>query len=186
VTWAFEFEGQPYFEGFRSLATNGIDKPVLNVFRMLGKMDGGQLPAVSDAALPLNSILRSGVSDQADVQALATGGKDKLSVMVWNYHDDEAAAPAARVELILQNLPTRAVRLRVRDYRIDANHSNSFAAWKEMGAPQQPTPEQYRRLENAGQLEEMAPPTPLKASNGEWRMTLELPRHAVSLLEVAW
>ena len=33
LTWAFEFEGQPYFAGFRSLATNGIDKPVLNVFR---------------------------------------------------------------------------------------------------------------------------------------------------------
>ncbi len=38
VTWAFEFEDQPYFAGFRDLATNGIDKPVLNVFRMLGMM----------------------------------------------------------------------------------------------------------------------------------------------------
>ena len=36
LTWAFEFEGQPYFDGFRTLATNGIDKPVLNVFRMFG------------------------------------------------------------------------------------------------------------------------------------------------------
>ena len=34
VTWAFEFENQPPFEGFRELATNGIDKPVLNAFRM--------------------------------------------------------------------------------------------------------------------------------------------------------
>src|ERR1700744_3620323 len=31
-TWAFECEDQPYFAGFRDLATNGIDKPVLNVF----------------------------------------------------------------------------------------------------------------------------------------------------------
>ena len=36
LTWAFEFEDQPYFDGFRTLATNGIDKPVLNVFRMAG------------------------------------------------------------------------------------------------------------------------------------------------------
>ena len=36
VTWAFEFEDQPYFEGFRTLATNGVDKPVLNAFRMFG------------------------------------------------------------------------------------------------------------------------------------------------------
>src|SRR5215471_14857390 len=40
VTWSFEFEGQPYFEGFRELATNGIDKPVLNAFRMFGMMNG--------------------------------------------------------------------------------------------------------------------------------------------------
>ena len=43
VTWAFEFEDQPYFDGFRDLATNGIDKPVLNVFRMFGLMRGDRL-----------------------------------------------------------------------------------------------------------------------------------------------
>ena len=41
LTWAFEFEDQPLFAGFRVLATNGIDLPVLNVFRMFGLMGGG-------------------------------------------------------------------------------------------------------------------------------------------------
>src|SRR5581483_3002591 len=27
LTWAFEFEGQPYFDGYRTLASNGVDKP---------------------------------------------------------------------------------------------------------------------------------------------------------------
>ena len=45
VTWAFEFEEQPYFAGFRDLSTNGIDKPVLNVFRMLGRMKGDRVRA---------------------------------------------------------------------------------------------------------------------------------------------
>ena len=40
LTWAFEFEDQPYFAGFRALASNGVDLPVLNVFRMFGKMGG--------------------------------------------------------------------------------------------------------------------------------------------------
>ncbi|HEX2853889.1 MAG TPA: beta-xylosidase [Opitutaceae bacterium] len=40
LTWAFEFEDQPYFAGFRALATNGVDLPVLNVFRMFSKMGG--------------------------------------------------------------------------------------------------------------------------------------------------
>jgi len=34
MSWSFEFEGQKWFDGFRDLATNGVDKPVLNVFRM--------------------------------------------------------------------------------------------------------------------------------------------------------
>ena len=51
VTWAFEFEDQPYFAGFRDLATNGIDKPVLNVFRMLGMMRGQRLHVESSGAL---------------------------------------------------------------------------------------------------------------------------------------
>src|SRR5439155_9255444 len=42
LTWAFEFENQPYFAGFRVLASNGIDLPVLNVFRMFGRMSGGE------------------------------------------------------------------------------------------------------------------------------------------------
>jgi xylan 1,4-beta-xylosidase len=50
LTWAFEFENQPYFEGFRSLATNGIDKPVLNFFRMAGLMQGDQVKAESSGA----------------------------------------------------------------------------------------------------------------------------------------
>ncbi|MHC4518810.1 MAG: GH39 family glycosyl hydrolase, partial [Planctomycetota bacterium] len=37
LTWAFMFDGQRYFEGFRTLATNGIHKPVLNAFKMLGQ-----------------------------------------------------------------------------------------------------------------------------------------------------
>ena len=184
VTWAFEFEGQPYFAGFRSLATNGVDKPVLNVFRMFGKMDGRQLPVASEGALPLESILRSGVSGEPDIQAIATLDKGKVSVMLWNYHDDETPTPGVAVELILQNFDSRAQGVRVHRYRIDASHSNAFSAWKEMGSPQQPAPEIYQRLESAGRLEETAPPTPLMTPSGEWRLTLELPRQAISLLEV--
>lgn len=36
LTWAFLIEGRDYFEGFRTLATNGIHKSLLNVFKMLG------------------------------------------------------------------------------------------------------------------------------------------------------
>ncbi len=51
LTWAFEFEDQPYFDGFRTLATNGIDKPVLNIFRMAGLMRGNLVAADSPGAV---------------------------------------------------------------------------------------------------------------------------------------
>ena len=58
LTWAFEFEDQPLFAGFRQLATGGIDLPVLNVFRMFSKMSGQRVAVESDAAIPLDSIVQ--------------------------------------------------------------------------------------------------------------------------------
>ncbi|HWC16544.1 MAG TPA: hypothetical protein VG498_06000, partial [Terriglobales bacterium] len=49
LSWSFEFEDKDYFEGFRSLATNGIDKPILNLFRMLGLMNGSRVETTSTA-----------------------------------------------------------------------------------------------------------------------------------------
>ena len=51
VTWSFEFEDQPYFEGYRELATNGLDKPVLNAFRMFGLLGSERVRAESSAAI---------------------------------------------------------------------------------------------------------------------------------------
>lgn len=53
LSWSFEFEGRDYFEGFRSLSTNGIDKPILNLFRMLGMMGGERVAATSTGSVPL-------------------------------------------------------------------------------------------------------------------------------------
>ena len=58
----------------------------------------------------------------------------------------------------IAGLPKEAARLLVRHYRIDRAHSNAFAAWQRMGSPQQPTSDQYRELEAAGQLELLESP----------------------------
>ena len=72
VSWAFEFENQPWFRGFRDLATNGVDKPVLNVFRMFGQMEGNKVPIVSNSVHNYVSIRDSGVrGKEPDVNGLA-------------------------------------------------------------------------------------------------------------------
>ena len=186
LTWAFEFEDQPYFAGFRSLASNGIDKPVLNVFRMFAKMGGQRLNAQSSGAMRLEDIVRRGVREQPDVAALASLDGKRLSVLVWHYHDDDVAGPEATVELKLTSLPLGNGAAKLDHFRIDENHSNAFAAWKRMGSPQAPSTEQYAQLEKAGQLATLGETTPVRIASGEAVLKFPLPRQAVSLLQLTW
>jgi xylan 1,4-beta-xylosidase len=181
LTWAFEFEGQPFFAGYRTLATNGIDKPVLNVFRMFSRMRGRRLSVDSDHAVSLDDILRGGVREKPDVSALACRDEKSLAVLVWHYHDDDISGPAAAVELDLRGLPEQFHGSRVRHFRIDDRHSNAYTAWQKMGSPQQPTAEQYAELEQAGQLAELEPEE-VGIENGAAKLSFELPRQGVSLL----
>ncbi len=184
VTWAFEFEDQPYFDGFRDLATNGIDKPVLNVFRMLGMMAGDRVAVNSTGAASLDSITSGGVKDGPDINAMASADARSVAVLVSNYHDSGKLGPAAPVDLHITGLPKG--RLLVQHYRVDNENSNSYEAWKKMGSPAQPGKEQYAQLEQAGQLHLLDSPRWISAENGGTRVTFDLPRHGVSLIRVTW
>jgi len=184
VTWAFEFEGQPYFAGFRDLATNGIDKPVLNVFRMLGRMRGNRVAVHSDSAVPLESIRDAGVRDRPDVNALASRDGRNVAVLVWNYHDDDLPAAAANVTLTVEGMADGKPTLT--HSRIDHDHSNAYEAWKKMGSPQTPTAEQRTALEFMGKLQVLKAPEAVRVENGRLVLTFMLPRQGVSLLELKY
>ncbi|MBN2270531.1 MAG: hypothetical protein JXN61_07955, partial [Sedimentisphaerales bacterium] len=182
LTWAFEFEDQPYFAGFRSLATNGIDKPVLNTFRMFSKMSGKRLAVESDGAVDLPTMMKEGVRGKPDVTALASLDEDRLCIMAWHYHDDDLPGPAANVEISIEGLPANFAKATLHHYRIDESHSNAYTAWQKMGKPQIPTPDQYAQLEKAAQLALLTPPKQITANHNKTTLKLELPRQAVSLL----
>jgi xylan 1,4-beta-xylosidase len=186
LTWAFEFEDQPYFDGFRTLATNGIDKPVLNVFRMAGLMRGDRVKTESTGQIPLQAMLKEGVRGNPDVDAFAVRSDRAISVLAWNYHDDDRPAPDANVQLEINGVPDAARRVLLHHYRIDETHSNAWTAWKTMGSPQHPTPEQYTALEAAGQLQQLDSPRWMEVRGGAAKLTITLPRQAVSLLELSW
>ena len=181
LTWAFEFEAQPYFAGFRVLASNGIDLPVLNVFRLLGKMSGKRLMVSSSAEVGLTTMLHEGVRGAPDVSGLSCGDDRRICVLLWHYHDDDVPGPAADVSLSLTNLPWGNGPVSARHYRIDAEHSNAFELWKRLGSPQNPAPEQYAQLEQAGQLALMEQRT-IHAMDRKIIWRFEVPRQAVSLL----
>jgi xylan 1,4-beta-xylosidase len=102
--------------------------------------------------------------------------------MTWNYVDDDTPGPAAGRRIMVKNLPKGKIKLT--EYRIDNDHSNSYEVWKKMGLPQSPTPAQYRLLEAAGKLQELASPKTLTATNGMLSIPINLPRQAVSLVRL--
>jgi xylan 1,4-beta-xylosidase len=106
--------------------------------------------------------------------------------MVWNYCDDDTSGPAEDVALKISGLPTSAKRVLMRHYRIDQDHSNSYTVWKEMGSPQSPTPEQYKKLEAAGQLQLLESPRWVDNQAGSHDVKFSLPLQGISLIQLSW
>ena len=185
VSWSFEFENQPYFYGFRDLATNGIDKPVLNVFRMFGMMSGKRVAVSGNQAYNFALIRDSSVrGQQADIDALASKDAHSAAVMLWHYHDDDVPASDAHIEVNLKGFTTKTINFH--HYRIDNDNSNAYELWKKMGSPENPTQEQIAILEKSGQLTLLTSPAYIKADKGELKLNIQLPRQGVSLLKFDW
>jgi xylan 1,4-beta-xylosidase len=183
LTWAFTFEDQPYFAGFRQLASNGVPLPVLNVFRMFAGMRGNRLPAESSAAVPLEALLREGVRGKADVGALASGDGVRTTILLWHYHDDDVPGPDAAVRLDVSGLPADHRQARLTHYRVDEQHGNAYAAWRRLGSPVAPDRAQYAALQAAARLTPLeGAPSRAPVASGVASLEFRLPRQAVSLV----
>ena len=145
-------------------------------------MGGQRLPTTSSAEIPLVDILKNGVRQSADVAAFASLEGRKLCVMVWHYHDDDLTGPDAAVELTATGLPLGATSATLTHHRIDGDHSNSFAAWKKIGAPIAPNDKQYAALEKAGKLAQLAATEKISIAAGTATLRFNLPRKGISLL----
>ena len=186
VTWAFEFEDQPYFEGFRELATNGLDKPVLNAFRMFGLLARERVAVASSSGLSTEDIVRDGVRRHPEVNAIATRRDHEVEILLWNYHDQDLPAPASPIDLTITGLPSASTSGLLEHFRVDSSHSNSFAAWNQIGSLQSPSPEQYEKLQTAGELQLLDSPAWIRIEKGTAHLTFTLPRQAVSLVRIRW
>jgi xylan 1,4-beta-xylosidase len=185
VTWAFEFEDQPAFAGFRALATNGIDKPVLNVFRLFGMLGGPNtewVAAESSGGLPLDDVVEHSVVSSPDVNAVATRSGNTVDVLVWNYHDADVAATPAAIHLSIDGL--RGSTVTTSEFRVDETHSNAYRTWQQLGSPAHPTPEQTRQLEQAGSLAQSVADHEVVVRGGKADVDLSLPRQGVVLVRL--
>ena len=111
LTWAFEFENQPYFAGFRALASNGIASA--GAERVSGLQPDGRRTGLRSRATPPYRSTRSCRPASATVPTsprspAATAARS--SILVWHYHDDDVPGPEAEVQLTVEGLPVRAGR----------------------------------------------------------------------------
>ena len=186
VTWAFEYDDQPAFAGFRTLATHGADKPVLEAFHMMGMLGGKPgtdwLAVDSGGALPLSDVLEHSVTGAPDVNAVATRDNGQIDILLWNYHDADLPASPTQVSLAVDGLSGHTVS--ESQFRMDSTHSNSYRAWVQMGRPPHPDAHQQAELEKAGHLEETVSGKPLPVRSGKATVEITLPRNAVVLVRL--
>jgi xylan 1,4-beta-xylosidase len=179
VSWSFEFEDQPWFAGYRQLATNGVDLPVLNVFRLFAQLGEERLASTSSAQVPLDKLIADGVQGDADIGTIATRTADgRLALLVWHYHDDDVAGPDAQIRISLTGL--RRVPAAATLWRVDPQHANAFTAWQAMGSPQSPDATQYAALETASRMQ--AESVGVARAKGGATIDVRLARQGVALI----
>jgi xylan 1,4-beta-xylosidase len=184
LTWAWMFDQKPIFAGFRTLSTHGIDKPVLNAFKMLGRMQGRELPLESSAGLGWQTVLNDGVRGAADINGMAALDGETVRVLIWSYHDDLVPAEPTPVRLRIrlpEGIP--AERL-LTHWRVDDANSNAFTAWTNLGGPQAPDTAQMHAMRNAMELQALGAPATVTAVDGVAAIAFDLPRHGLSLVEL--
>jgi len=184
LTWAFMFVGERCFEGTRAFSTQGIDKAILNLFRMYARMGRQQVAFESSAAKdPLQYADLWGFAEGSDVSGFATLTNNKsLEVLIYNHHDDWNRKDEVEVQVEVENLPFDGEGLTLRHYRIDAAHSNAYAEWVRQGRPMYPAAGQYAAIKACDGLELVAPPHRVMPLDGKIKLSFTLPVHGISLL----
>ena len=185
LTWAFTFPGTPYFAGYRALATNGINLPVLSAFKLLGRLYGIRLPLTSSGAIKLNDILNNGVRGQPEVDGMATLDGTAVQALVWNYHDDIVNVPATPVHLTITIPPSFGSRVRISHLRVDESHGDAYTVWVSQGMPATPSPTQIAALQRSMDPSPLVPDENLTvAADGTVAVDFDLPRFGVSLVAI--
>jgi xylan 1,4-beta-xylosidase len=184
TTWSFYFEGERYFEGTRSFLTaGGVEKPLMNAYRMFARLGSTRLPATSDRSWHVEDLDRTAPGAcPEEIDVLATRSEEgEIAVLVYRRTDDQYQTDDldAKVTIEINNLSNAPRTLE--HYRIDADHSNAHTVWQSLGSPQDPTPEQLTAVHARMGLEE-APLPEVNVAGSTGIVNLELPLGSASLL----
>jgi xylan 1,4-beta-xylosidase len=184
LTWAFLFQNQPYFAGYRVLSTNGIHLPVLGAFELLGGLSGETIPVTSTGALTLAQVLAGTARQQADVNAMAARNGLEVQVLAWNYHDDIVTVSDTPVSLTVQVPTGFGTSATVSHLRVDDTHGDAYTVWVSQGSPAAPSAAQLAALEQAMDPEPLQPTQTVAVTGGSVTLNFDLPRFGISLVTI--
>ncbi|HEY5561195.1 MAG TPA: hypothetical protein VIK72_05450 [Clostridiaceae bacterium] len=185
LAWAFMFVGERCFEGTRTFSTQGIDKAVLNLFKIYAKMGSRELPfSCSEDKDVLLYQDDFGTREAPLVSGMAaTDDNHGVQVMVFSHHDDWDTPVDQEVEVTVENY-TFAEKIRYKHSRIDKLHSNAYTEWIKQGKPNYPTSQQYEEIKAKDTLELLGSEETMEVKNGSVHIKFNLPAHAISLIEI--
>ena len=184
TSWSWYFEGERYFEGTRAFLTaGGVEKPLLNAYRMMARLGTTRLAATSSAASPADLVdAGDGLSMPEEVDVLASRGEDgRVALLVWRHTDDQYRTDDGPTPVRVTVDGLAAGEYALTHHRIDATHSNAHTVWRDLGSPQVPDDEQLAAVKARQGLEEFEPSRRIDV-DGPVTLDLELPLPSVSLL----
>lgn len=161
-------------EGYQGwgMMTRGIAKPAFNTYKLLHELGSERLAARGPtlASRREDKTIAALVWNLADVTQ-PSGIPDRI-------HTRTADGAAKRIEVEFAG--ARAGQ-RVMVRFVDQERGSPMPAWREMGSPRYPTPEQIALLRKRADI---APATVLKLDASQ-RLSIDLPPEGVALIELA-
>jgi len=184
LAWAFMFEGERCFEGTRTFSTQGVDKAVMNLFRLLAKLGKNQVELTSTQAKDVCAFADPwGNGEEPEVSGWATADTSGTQVLLYSHHDDWDVQEDFQTKLTLKNLPFSG-SVKVHHLRIDAEHSNAYAEWVRQGRPDWPQGKVYEAIKAQDAIAEYAPAQIAQVADGSLELSFTLPAHAISLIQI--
>ena len=151
------FESAPFHDGFGTLTTRGIPKPVFRAFELLQNYSSNttfKTIGVKNTTNGINNTIEMYTFRNKDVD------QNRYSIFIanWNYLNGTAGGnnfsinPIDLMIEIENNIDKNNEILKLKMYRIDVNHTNPFEVWLDMGSPKYPSQQELIKLEKASTL----------------------------------
>ena len=178
------FVGERCFEGTRAFTTQGIDKAILNLYRMYAEMGHQEVYFESSAEKnPLTYTDLNVLDEDPDISGFATvSNRERLAVLIYNHHDDWDMAEPFDITVVIENIAYDNQELALKHYRIDQNHSNAYAEWINQGKPMYPEESLRQAIKLREGLELLEPERKCAPTEGRIQLQFTLPVHGISLL----